>query len=253
MLVARLVETRRYAFGATIAMRRSVLDEIGGFLPLANYLADDYYLGNRVAARGYEVALSDWSSRRCLRRPWTQSHRPPAALGAHQSQLAPGRLLRRWCSPTASLWATLNLLYNHGSGLAVLLAATLCGRTDASPPAWWRSATSQAAAALAEAAARPAEGSLHLRHLGAGLSRRHGARGAAIEFRVMKNGEMCGCRHPQRPAPALASSSADQRCSHARPCPHRRPRAAPRYIADGCAAPPSRRCRGPERPNGISP
>src|ERR1700687_313101 len=59
ILVARLIETRRYAFGATIALRRAVLDEIGGFLPLANYLADDYYLGYRVAERVYSVALSD--------------------------------------------------------------------------------------------------------------------------------------------------------------------------------------------------
>src|SRR5262249_3979410 len=54
----RKVETATYAFGATIAMRREVLDEIGGFLPLANYLADDYQLGYRVAERGYRLALS---------------------------------------------------------------------------------------------------------------------------------------------------------------------------------------------------
>jgi ceramide glucosyltransferase len=39
-------------------MRREVLDEIGGFLPLVNYLADDYQLGYRVAERGYRLALS---------------------------------------------------------------------------------------------------------------------------------------------------------------------------------------------------
>jgi ceramide glucosyltransferase len=59
ILLARKVEKATYAFGATIAMRREVLDEIGGFLPLANYLADDYQLGNRVAERGYRLALSD--------------------------------------------------------------------------------------------------------------------------------------------------------------------------------------------------
>lgn len=58
VMVARKVEKASYAFGATIAMRREVLDEIGGFLPLVNYLADDYQLGNRVAARGYRLALS---------------------------------------------------------------------------------------------------------------------------------------------------------------------------------------------------
>jgi ceramide glucosyltransferase len=59
ILVARLVETTRYAFGATIALRRGVLDEIGGFLALSNYLADDFFLGNLVQARGYRVVISD--------------------------------------------------------------------------------------------------------------------------------------------------------------------------------------------------
>jgi ceramide glucosyltransferase len=58
IMLARKVETATYAFGATIAMRREVLDEIGGFLPLVDYLADDYQLGYRVAERGYRLALS---------------------------------------------------------------------------------------------------------------------------------------------------------------------------------------------------
>jgi ceramide glucosyltransferase len=59
VLLARKIEKATYAFGATIAMRREVLEEIGGFLPLSNYLADDYQLGHRVAERGYRLALSD--------------------------------------------------------------------------------------------------------------------------------------------------------------------------------------------------
>jgi ceramide glucosyltransferase len=59
VMVARKVERATYAFGATIALRRAVLEEIGGFLPIANYLADDYQLGNRVARRGYSLVLSD--------------------------------------------------------------------------------------------------------------------------------------------------------------------------------------------------
>lgn len=59
VLVARKVEPLRYAFGATIGIRRHVLTEVGGFLPIANYLADDYQLGQRVAARGYTLALND--------------------------------------------------------------------------------------------------------------------------------------------------------------------------------------------------
>jgi ceramide glucosyltransferase len=57
VMVARIVEKSTYAFGATIAIRRNVLEEIGGFAALANCLADDYQLGNRVTARGYKLAL----------------------------------------------------------------------------------------------------------------------------------------------------------------------------------------------------
>lgn len=59
VLVARLVEKPTYAFGATMAIRRTVLDESGGFLPFADLLADDYHLGQRVAERGYSLVLSE--------------------------------------------------------------------------------------------------------------------------------------------------------------------------------------------------
>jgi ceramide glucosyltransferase len=56
--VARLVEERRYAFGATICMRRAMLEEIGGFRAIADHLADDYQLGQRVVARGADSFLA---------------------------------------------------------------------------------------------------------------------------------------------------------------------------------------------------
>ena len=40
----------RPCFGATIAFRKSTLEEIGGFLPLANLLADDYEIGRAISA-----------------------------------------------------------------------------------------------------------------------------------------------------------------------------------------------------------
>ena len=42
-------------FGATIAMRRSMLDRIGGFNAFADVLADDYAIGEAVRSAGYEV------------------------------------------------------------------------------------------------------------------------------------------------------------------------------------------------------
>jgi len=41
--------------GATIALRRSMLDRIGGFAAFADVLADDYAIGAAVRAAGYEV------------------------------------------------------------------------------------------------------------------------------------------------------------------------------------------------------
>ncbi len=46
--------------GATIALRRDVLDAIGGFEPLKDQLADDYILGARVRGLGLEVAIADF-------------------------------------------------------------------------------------------------------------------------------------------------------------------------------------------------
>jgi len=58
ILVARKVEKPTYAFGATLALRRETLEAVGGFRAIANMLADDYWLGNRIAARGWELHLS---------------------------------------------------------------------------------------------------------------------------------------------------------------------------------------------------
>lgn len=58
VLVALLQEPLRYCFGATMAVRRDVLQAIGGFRALVSYLADDYMLGHLVAAKGYKVVLA---------------------------------------------------------------------------------------------------------------------------------------------------------------------------------------------------
>jgi ceramide glucosyltransferase len=60
VLVARVMEGGiRFALGATIATSKTVLREIGGLEPLADYLGDDYEMGARAAAAGYQVRLAD--------------------------------------------------------------------------------------------------------------------------------------------------------------------------------------------------
>ena len=58
VLLSRLLEGGlHYGLGSTLAMRREALEAAGGLLPLADYLADDYQLGARVARAGYRVEL----------------------------------------------------------------------------------------------------------------------------------------------------------------------------------------------------
>ncbi len=56
--MARLSGETRYAFGSTLALRRETLDAIGGFEALADELADDYWIGERVRALGLRTELS---------------------------------------------------------------------------------------------------------------------------------------------------------------------------------------------------
>jgi ceramide glucosyltransferase len=59
VLVAAAFGSRAFGFGATIAMRREVLQAIGGFAPIADQLADDYRLGELTRRRGLRTVLSD--------------------------------------------------------------------------------------------------------------------------------------------------------------------------------------------------
>jgi ceramide glucosyltransferase len=58
VLVSTQTEGIKFAMGQTIVLRRSVLQAIGGFEAIANYLADDYQLGYLPTQVGYKVALS---------------------------------------------------------------------------------------------------------------------------------------------------------------------------------------------------
>lgn len=58
VLVARRVEGLSFGLGATMAVRREALEQVGGLEALRDYLADDYQLGNRIATAGWRVALA---------------------------------------------------------------------------------------------------------------------------------------------------------------------------------------------------
>lgn len=56
--VAHAAGSRRFGFGATLALRRATLERIGGFDALKNCLADDYWLAEHVRALGLSTVLS---------------------------------------------------------------------------------------------------------------------------------------------------------------------------------------------------
>ena len=58
VLVAKLLEGMKFALGAGIALRRDVIDRIGGLASISDYCADDFILGKRIAETGYSVVLS---------------------------------------------------------------------------------------------------------------------------------------------------------------------------------------------------
>jgi ceramide glucosyltransferase len=58
VLVADLMEGMQFTLGPTMAARRSCVREIGGFETLGAYCADDFVLGNAIAANGHTVVLS---------------------------------------------------------------------------------------------------------------------------------------------------------------------------------------------------
>jgi ceramide glucosyltransferase len=92
VLVAKMVDGMKFALGAAMAVRRAAVEAIGGIRETAYFYSDDFVLGNRIAAAGYEVVLSHYKvghvlTRRSLRRTlgdqlrWMKSTRFSRPLG----------------------------------------------------------------------------------------------------------------------------------------------------------------------------
>jgi ceramide glucosyltransferase len=60
VLTARMLEGMKFAIGPTIAARRGVLTDLGGFDVLQAYLAEDFVMGKLAAERGHGVVLSSF-------------------------------------------------------------------------------------------------------------------------------------------------------------------------------------------------
>jgi ceramide glucosyltransferase len=116
VLVARMLDGMKFALGPTIAARREVLERIGGFDRLKDYLAEDFVMGQLAAQTGAGVILSS-----CV-----IEHR----IGS-QPFRANLRHRLRWCRSTrrSRPWGYTGQLFTNPLPLALLLCAIA--------PAWW--------------------------------------------------------------------------------------------------------------------
>jgi ceramide glucosyltransferase len=60
VLVADMIEGTKFALGATMAVRRKSFQDVGGFNELGQFYADDFVIGNRLAAQGTGVRLATY-------------------------------------------------------------------------------------------------------------------------------------------------------------------------------------------------
>ena len=108
VLLSKMIEGgMRYGLGSTLAVRREALERIGGLMPMADYLADDYELGARVAAAGYRVELSSEVVETAIA---TYGWR-----GFIDHQLRWARTVR-----DARPWGYAGLIFTHGLGWALV-------------------------------------------------------------------------------------------------------------------------------------
>jgi ceramide glucosyltransferase len=140
ILAMQLDGAVKFALGGTLAIRREVLEKIGGLAPLVNYLADDYEMGVRTIAAGYRVAMApetvatgvpDYRWReyaahqlRWLRtvrdaRPWGYAGLPATfgLLWAAVTVIASAGALWSWALLSLSLLARIALALSVGVGI----------------------------------------------------------------------------------------------------------------------------------------
>jgi ceramide glucosyltransferase len=58
VLVADMLEGTKFALGATMAVRKKSFQDVGGFEELGQFYADDFVIGNRLAAQGTGVRMA---------------------------------------------------------------------------------------------------------------------------------------------------------------------------------------------------
>src|SRR5260370_5228145 len=129
VLAARTLEGGlHFAFGATLALPRHVLEKAGDLESLVNYLSDDYQLVARVSRAGFKVEVADQSVQTFLPAyTWSEFFQ-------HQLRLA--RVIpdsRPWSYLSSTItyvipWAMITAAVAAGAPCSLLLLAPALGR-----------------------------------------------------------------------------------------------------------------------------
>jgi ceramide glucosyltransferase len=134
-LVARMIEGMHFAVGPTIAARRRVLNAIGGFERMKDYLAEDFVMGKFAADAGHGVILSSYVIEHHIgsatlgeniehRQRWTRStrrSRPAGYVGQLFTMPLPLALLV--CAVAPAWWPVLPLTLLVRSAAAYVVSA----------------------------------------------------------------------------------------------------------------------------------
>ena len=122
-LIAERLGPVDFCFGPVTAVRRSALESIGGFEALASQVADDYMLGQQLAAAGWRVKLS---------RTVVDAVVAEDVASMARRELRWARTIRA-TQPRGQLFSVVTHALPLTAGLALLhhavLAAWLCGAT----------------------------------------------------------------------------------------------------------------------------
>jgi ceramide glucosyltransferase len=151
-MVSKLLGGTTGCYGATIAIRRSTLDRVGGFAVLKDQLADDYALGARVEQSGEDVVVAPYFPSTIVDEPdfgtlfrhelrWARTIRNTAPAGYAGTAIT-------YPVPLALIGAVLGSVAGlHWQMLiTILLLAGLCrfalitrvsGALAAPKPRWW--------------------------------------------------------------------------------------------------------------------
>ena len=137
VLVAEWMQGISFAFGATIAITREKLEAIGGFEAVADYLADDYMLGNVAHRAGFPVLLSSYTVETVLpaitigsflkhQVRWARGIRACRPLG-HTGMIVTNGLVLGLFTVLACWFSTPSLLLFCAAAAARMASAWFCG------------------------------------------------------------------------------------------------------------------------------